>query len=348
MAKYSKVGHGNYSDIDNAIEQGILDGRDLIVTKDTSELVYIKDDNTKQIIQARLKRFGTKEEALEKLNSASDTYDGQPVAIKNDSNCYQLYLVLNDGEKFIVNPVFDAGGVHVACDNKSLVTDSRGVMSIAGIKEAPVGAVPTKQEDESVQWVDVKDFVTDRIFSFTITPPDSGINAALSATRAEMLEALDAGKTLKGYWIESRTILHTTTEIKHEFSLVSVEGDGATRGLTFVNYEQFYKSTLYVNGNDTISFIDKECLPLPMNKTDAMTQVVGMDDDGRLWTAASNTVATKDTLGSIKVGDNLIITENGILSVDIADVAEADNTRPITSAAVNTIVGNIDALLSII
>ena len=79
MAKYSKVGYGNYEDIDNAINQGILDGKDLIVTKDTSELVYIKDDNTKQVIQARLKRFESEEVALEKLNSVSDTYDGQPI-----------------------------------------------------------------------------------------------------------------------------------------------------------------------------------------------------------------------------------------------------------------------------
>lgn len=224
MAKYSKVGYGNYEDIDSAINQGILDGKDFIVTKDTSELVYIKNDNTKQVIQARLKRFESEEVALEKLNSVSDTYDGQPVAIKNDSNCYQLYLVLNDGDKFIVNPVFDASGIHVACDNKSLVTNQNGIMSIAGIEEAPVGAVLTKQEDKSVQWIE----------------------------KTDILES-------------------------------------------------------YV---------------LP--------------------------IASATTLGGVKVGENLTIAENGVLSVDVANVAEEDNTKPITSAAVNTLVGNIDALLSTI
>lgn len=58
--------------------------------------------------------------------------------------------------------------------------------------------------------------------------------------------------------------------------------------------------------------------------------------------------ATKDTLGLIKVGNNLTITEDGLLSVDVAIKVEEDNTRPITSAAVNTLVGNIDALLSTI
>lgn len=37
--------------------------------------------------------------------------------------------------------------------------------------------------------------------------------------------------------------------------------------------------------------------------------------------------------------------QGGVLSVNTTNVAEADNTQPITSAGVNTIVGNIDALL---
>ena len=121
-------------------------------------------------------------------------------------------------------------------------------------------------------------------FTFTITPTNGPGSQMLSVTRAEMLAALDAGKTLLGYWTETRTILGTTDTIKHEFRLESVSGTGADRGLAFVNYEQFYKSTLYVNGNDTVSFVDKEVLPIPTTKTEAMTQSVGIDDDGRLWT----------------------------------------------------------------
>lgn len=120
--------------------------------------------------------------------------------------------------------------------------------------------------------------------TFTITPVDGQVSPTLSATRAEMLAAIDAGKTVLGYWTETRMILDTTDTIKHEFRLESVSGTGASRGLAFVNYEQFYKSTLYVNGNDTVSFVDKERLPIPTTKTDAMTQSVGMDNDGRLWT----------------------------------------------------------------
>lgn len=46
-------------------------------------------------------------------------------------------------------------------------------------------------------------------------------------------------------------------------------------------------------------------------------------------------------------GETLLL-ENGILRVNTADVAEEDNTRPITSAAVATQVGNIEALLKTI
>lgn len=127
-------------------------------------------------------------------------------------------------------------------------------------------------------------YIDSRLFTFIITPTNGPGSQMLSATRAEMLAALDAGKTLLGYWTETRTILGTTDTIKHEFRLESVSGTGADRGLAFVNYEQFYKSTLYVNGNDTVSFVNKEQLPNPTTKTEAMTQSVGMDNDGRLWT----------------------------------------------------------------
>nr|DAL10180.1 MAG TPA_asm: hypothetical protein [Caudoviricetes sp.] len=58
--------------------------------------------------------------------------------------------------------------------------------------------------------------------------------------------------------------------------------------------------------------------------------------------------ATKERLGGVKVGENLTVTEDGVLSVDTTDDAEQDNTKPITSAGVNLVVGNINAILAII
>lgn len=54
-----------------------------------------------------------------------------------------------------------------------------------------------------------------------------------------------------------------------------------------------------------------------------------------------------DGAGGYAIGDGLKV-ENGKLSVDTATAAEQDNTKPITSGAVYTAVGNINALLATI
>lgn len=65
---------------------------------------------------------------------------------------------------------------------------------------------------------------------------------------------------------------------------------------------------------------------------------------GPLPTAALP-MASDKILGGIKVGENLKIDENGVLSVDTATEVIQDNTKPITSGAVFTEVGNIEVLL---
>lgn len=56
--------------------------------------------------------------------------------------------------------------------------------------------------------------------------------------------------------------------------------------------------------------------------------------------------ATREQAGVIRVGDNLEITPEGVLSVMTTDRAEAGDTRPITSAGVYTQLGNIEILLA--
>lgn len=58
--------------------------------------------------------------------------------------------------------------------------------------------------------------------------------------------------------------------------------------------------------------------------------------------------ATEERLGGIIVGDDLLVTESGRLSVDKATSMYEDNTKPITAAAVYAEIGNIDALLQTI
>ena len=60
--------------------------------------------------------------------------------------------------------------------------------------------------------------------------------------------------------------------------------------------------------------------------------------------AQSVGVASSTTLGAIKVGENLKI-NNGVLSVDTVNDIVQDNTKPVTSGAVYTEVGNIEVLL---
>ena len=59
-------------------------------------------------------------------------------------------------------------------------------------------------------------------------------------------------------------------------------------------------------------------------------------------------IATTTTLGGVIVGDHLQITEDGYMSVTVANSVDGDNTHPITAAAVYTEVGNINALLATI
>ena len=53
MAMQTKIGYGNKTDIDTAISESKIDSGDLVVTKDTEELAFIKPDNSKMFIKSR-------------------------------------------------------------------------------------------------------------------------------------------------------------------------------------------------------------------------------------------------------------------------------------------------------
>lgn len=63
--------------------------------------------------------------------------------------------------------------------------------------------------------------------------------------------------------------------------------------------------------------------------------------------AGDAVLATREAPGVIIVGGNLSISEDGVLSVDTAGQVGADN-RPVTAAAVNKEIGNIEALMGTI
>lgn len=93
----SRYGYLNLADIQDRIDSGKLDAYDLIYTKDTHEC-YILTEDLKQVpIKSRVYPFPTEEEALLYLNAATDTYEGQLVAIKK-KNRYKAYIVNKDDE----------------------------------------------------------------------------------------------------------------------------------------------------------------------------------------------------------------------------------------------------------
>ena len=65
MATTSKLGYGNAENLDTAIANGIIDEKDLVITKDTSEFYYIRDDKSKQAIRPRTHVFDSNGQANE-------------------------------------------------------------------------------------------------------------------------------------------------------------------------------------------------------------------------------------------------------------------------------------------
>ena len=104
-----------------------------------------------------------------------------------------------------------------------------------------------------------------------------------------------------------------------------------------------YGDTVVIDGE--VSLLNQIDGDLDLNaEMDGDTGAVTIIETG----GATLRPATRTTLGGVIVGEDLQITQGGVLSVIKADKAEQDNTRPITSAAVYTEIGNIDALLQTI
>lgn len=101
----AKLGYGNYERVNTAVNDGKLDARDLIITKDTSEFIYIRDDLSRQVIRPRLRCFDDVFTAINELNKSPDTYAGQFVCIKNEAGDYEPYMVQKGTSIFEVRPM---------------------------------------------------------------------------------------------------------------------------------------------------------------------------------------------------------------------------------------------------
>lgn len=100
-----KVGYGNVGDIETAIENGVIDGNDFVVTKDTSELYYVTSDKQIKAIQSKIPSYASTDVALLVINTLASTYAGQLITISNAYNKQVLYMVQQDGEKWTLDRV---------------------------------------------------------------------------------------------------------------------------------------------------------------------------------------------------------------------------------------------------
>ena len=105
-----KYAYLEYSDISTRIENGEIDQYDVVFTKDTHEQYLIKDDLSLLNIKSRIYCFDSIISAKEKLNSNTDTYEGQIVAIAdNDSGVYHGYIVNKSDNEYIITSLADNG-----------------------------------------------------------------------------------------------------------------------------------------------------------------------------------------------------------------------------------------------
>lgn len=96
----------------------------------------------------------------------------------------------------------------------------------------------------------------------------------------------------------------------------------------------------------TIGNIDEYTITMTDGSSYTFTVTNGSGGGG--GGSADVPIASDTVAGIVRVGENLKISADGVLSVDTATAVEEDNTRPVTSAAVHTTVGNIEILLKTI
>jgi len=104
MADRNKPGYMNFADIADRLESGKLNAYDTVYTKDTHEVVFIKEDKSLIRMKCRLDVYPSVVVAEYNLNLNTDTYVGQIVGIE-DGEWVRLYNVNYADDKFIVKQV---------------------------------------------------------------------------------------------------------------------------------------------------------------------------------------------------------------------------------------------------
>lgn len=111
-ALHSRMVYANYEDIQKAVDAKIINANDIVICKDTREMIIIREDGSLFPVNARHYRFDSQDSALEYLNKSTDTYEGQFVSIKNKfSGNYDGFIVNKDNGKYVVKNVSVADSI---------------------------------------------------------------------------------------------------------------------------------------------------------------------------------------------------------------------------------------------
>lgn len=186
-----------YLDYDKMLEKiadGILDAYDVVYTPDTKECYVISPDLTPWAMKSKVYVYDTTEQAVTELNSNTDTYIGQVVAILTDTGNYMGYMVNGSTGNYTVTPLNEIGTIdYNELGNKpiyqlegSLVTpiildqQENGIYKVSGqyrisdkletIYSSQSGYLFLVEQDTNVSYIKV---ITPRkIEEFTVTSSD--------------------------------------------------------------------------------------------------------------------------------------------------------------------------------
>ena len=101
----SRFAYLNVDDIQNEINNGTLDAYDIVYTKDTHENLIITPDLSTISVGSRIYRFLDAKSAEEFLNMASDTYEGQIVAVVYNDHYVGYIVNKNSSGLYYVTPL---------------------------------------------------------------------------------------------------------------------------------------------------------------------------------------------------------------------------------------------------
>lgn len=88
-----RIVYTNYEDISKYIEAGSIGPHDIIYTIDTHENILIGEDLSINPVRSRIYCFSDVKTATTKINAATDTFEGQLVAILTEEGAYTAYIV---------------------------------------------------------------------------------------------------------------------------------------------------------------------------------------------------------------------------------------------------------------